>query len=188
MKLTATPLGIPEVVLLEHEAFEDERGYFMEVYKSGQFRELGLPELFVQLNESRSHRNVIRGLHFQWEPPNGKLMRVAEGAAFLVAVDIRHDSPTLGQWVAETITSEDKRQIWAPAGFARGICALADNTRVQYLCTGVYNGVTESGLRWNDPEIGVAWPVGNPLVSAKDRDAQTLREWLARPESKAFSV
>ncbi len=188
MKLTATPLAIPEVVLLEHQAFEDERGYFMEVYKREQFRELGLPELFVQLNESRSARNVIRGLHFQWEPPMGKLMRVVEGAAFLVAVDIRHDSPTLGKWVGETISAEDKRQIWAPAGFARGVCTLAGNTRVQYLCTGTYNGATESGLRWNDPEIGVAWPVSDPLVSAKDRNAQTLREWLAREESKNFSV
>jgi dTDP-4-dehydrorhamnose 3,5-epimerase len=188
MKLSATRLAIPEVVLLEHEAFEDERGYFMEVYKREQFRELGLPELFVQLNESRSARNVIRGLHFQWEPPMGKLMRVAEGAAFLVAVDIRHDSPTLGEWVAETISAEDKRQVWAPAGFARGLCALTDNTRVQYLCTGTYNGSAESGILFNDPEIGVSWPVSNPLVSAKDWGAQTLRQWLARVEAKNFST
>jgi dTDP-4-dehydrorhamnose 3,5-epimerase len=188
MKLTVTPLAIPDVVLLEHEAFEDERGYFMEVYKREVFREHGLPELFVQLNESRSARNVIRGLHFQWQPPMGKLMRVVEGAAFLVAVDIRHDSPTLGKWVGEAISAEDKRQIWAPAGFARGICTLADNTRVQYLCTGTYNGAAESGLRWNDPEIAVAWPISDPLVSAKDQKAQTFREWLARQESKSFSV
>lgn len=188
MKLTATRLAIPDVVLLEHKAFEDERGYFMEVYEREQFRELGLPELFIQLNESRSRRNVIRALHFQWEPPNGKLMRVAEGKAFLVAVDIRHKSPTLGQWVAETISSDEKRQIWAPAGFARGICALTDNTRVQYLCTGAYNGATNLALKWDDPEIGVAWPVRDPLVSEKDRDAQTLREWLARPESRVFAV
>jgi len=188
MKLTATPLAIPDVVLLEHDVFEDERGYFMEVYKREQFRELGLPETFVQLNESRSARNVIRGLHFQWEPPNGKLMRVVEGAAFLVAVDIRHNSPTLGRWVAQTITSNDKRQIWAPAGFARGICALADNTRVQYLCTGAYNGATNLALRWNDPEIGVPWPVSDPLVSEKDRTAQTLRQWLALEDSKNLSV
>ena len=188
MKLTATRLAIPDVVLLEHEVFEDERGYFMEVYKQDQFRALGLPELFVQLNESRSARNVIRGLHFQWEPPMGKLMRVVEGAAFLVAVDIRHDSPTLGRWVAETISAEDKRQLWAPAGFARGLCALADNTRVQYLCTGMYNGNAESGVLWKDPEIGLKWPVSDPLISAKDRTAQTLRQWLARAESKRFSV
>ena len=115
-------------------------------------------------------------------------MRVAHGAAFLVAVDIRHDSPTLGKWVAETVSADDRKQIWAPAGFARGICALEENTLVQYLCTGTYNAATESGLRWNDSEIGVAWPVRDPLVSDKDRRAQTLREWLARPEARSFSV
>jgi len=188
MKLAATPLAIPDVLLLEHEAFEDDRGYFMEVYRKDQFGEHGLPEVFVQLNESRSARGVIRGLHFQWDPPMGKLMRVAEGAAFVVAVDIRHDSPTLGRWVAETLSAEDKRQMWAPAGFARGLCALADKTRVQYLCTGVYNGKAESGIRWDDPEIGIPWPTKSPLVSAKDRDAATLREWLSRPESKNFSL
>jgi dTDP-4-dehydrorhamnose 3,5-epimerase len=117
-----------------------------------------------------------------------KLMRVAEGAAFLVAVDIRRNSPTLGRWVAETMSAEDKLQMWAPAGFARGVCALADNTRVQYLCTGSYNGSAESGILWNDPEVGVSWPVRDPLVSARDRSAQTFRQWLARAESKNFSV
>jgi dTDP-4-dehydrorhamnose 3,5-epimerase len=188
MRLIATRLAIPDVVLLEHETFEDARGYFMEVFKTGQFGELGLPDTFVQMNESRSARNVIRGLHFQWEPPMGKMMRVAHGAAFLVAVDIRHGSPTLGKWVGETITADDRKQIWAPAGFARGLCALEENTLVQYLCTGTYNGATESGLRWNDSEIGVAWPVRHPLVSDKDRSAQTFGEWLARPESRNFSV
>jgi dTDP-4-dehydrorhamnose 3,5-epimerase len=115
-------------------------------------------------------------------------MRVVEGAAFLVAVDIRHHSPTLGQWVAETITSDDRREIWAPAGFARGICALADNTRVQYLCTGTYNGDAESGINWRDRDIGITWPLDTPRLSAKDRNAQTLQEWLARPESKCFST
>jgi dTDP-4-dehydrorhamnose 3,5-epimerase len=188
MKLTTTKLAIPDVLLLEHEAFQDDRGYFMEVYKREHFRELGLPEMFVQFNESRSVCDVIRGLHFQWDPPMGKLMRVAEGSAFLVAVDIRHNSPTLGHWVGETISAEDKRQIWAPAGFARGICALADNTRVQYLCTGSYNASTEAGIRWDDPEIGVKWPIANPLLSEKDQHAQTLRDWLARDESKNFAL
>lgn len=187
MKLTATPLAIPDVVLLQHEAFEDDRGYFMEVYKRDQFREHGLPEVFVQLNESLSKRNVIRGLHFQWEPPMGKLMRVVQGAAFLVAVDIRHDSPTLGRWVGETISADSRLQLWAPAGFARGLCALADNTRVQYLCTGMYGAKAESGILWNDPEIGIRWPLDHPRLSAKDESAQTLRAWLARPEAKAFS-
>jgi dTDP-4-dehydrorhamnose 3,5-epimerase len=188
MKITTTRLAIPDVIVLEHEIFEDDRGYFMEIYKRDQFRELGLPESFVQLNESRSARNVIRGLHFQWEPSMGKLMRVAEGAALLVAVDIRYNSPTLGRWVAETLTAPDKRQIWAPAGFARGLCALAEGTRVQYLCTGTWNGSAESGIRWDDPEIGIRWPVSDPVVSEKDRNAQTLREWLARPDSRNFSV
>jgi dTDP-4-dehydrorhamnose 3,5-epimerase len=187
MRLSATPLKIPDVLLISHEAFEDDRGYFMEVYRQDEFRLAGLPETFVQLNESRSARNVIRGLHFQWEPPMGKLMRVAEGAAFLVAVDIRHNSPTLGQWVGETITADDKRQVWAPAGFARGLCALTENTRVQYLCTGTYNGKAESGILWNDPEIGVEWPVKRPVVSDRDRTAQTFREWLSATESQSFS-
>src|SRR3954468_11048862 len=103
MKLVATPLAIPDVVLLAHDSFDDDRGYFMEVFHPEHFQAVGLPGIFVQLNESRSARNVIRGLHFQWEPPMGKLMRVAEGAAFLVAVDIRHDSPTLGAWVGQIL-------------------------------------------------------------------------------------
>jgi dTDP-4-dehydrorhamnose 3,5-epimerase len=188
MKLTATPLAIRDVILIEHDSFTDDRGYFMEVFRRDVFRDAGLPAEFVQLNESRSKKNVIRGLHFQWDPPMGKLMHVVEGAAFVVAVDIRHDSPTLGRWVGENLTAEDKKQMWAPAGFARGVCVLAENTRVQYLCTGTYNGVAESGIRWNDPEIGLRWPVADAVVSAKDQTAQTLREWLARPESKNFSV
>jgi dTDP-4-dehydrorhamnose 3,5-epimerase len=188
MKLTATPLAIPDVLLVEHEAFEDERGYFMEVYKREDYRALGLPDVFVQLNESRSARNVIRGLHFQWDPPMGKLMRVAAGSAFLVAVDIRHNSLTLGKWVGETLSAGDKREMWAPAGFARGICALQAGTVVQYLCTGTYNGHAESGILWNDPEIDVRWPVTEPALSAKDRKAQTLRTWLARAESRNFAV
>lgn len=188
MKIKTTRLEIPDVILLEHEAFEDDRGYFMEVYKRDQFRELGLPEAFVQLNESRSAKNVVRGLHFQWDPPMGKLMRVADGEAFLVAVDIRHDSPTLGKWVGRTINATERKQIWAPAGFARGLCALRDGTRVQYLCTGSYNGSAEGGIRWDDPAIGIQWPASKPLLSAKDRSAPNLREWLALPEAKNFSV
>jgi len=188
MRIKTTRLEIPDVVLIEHEAFEDERGYFMEAYNRAEFRAHGLPDVFVQLNESRSGKNVVRGLHFQWDPPMGKLMRVVEGAAFLVAVDVRHDSPTVGKWVAQAFSADDKKQLWAPAGFARGVCTLREGTRVQYLCTGSYNGSAEGGIRWNDPAVGIPWPVAEPLVSAKDRNAPTLREWLARPESKNFSV
>ncbi|MDO8500608.1 MAG: dTDP-4-dehydrorhamnose 3,5-epimerase [Gemmatimonadaceae bacterium] len=186
MKLTIHKTTIPEVLLLEHGVFEDERGFFMEVYKQDQFHDAGLPDTFVQLNHSRSMKGVLRGLHFQWEPSMGKLMRVTEGAAYLVAVDVRRDSPTLGRWVAETVTESNRLQIWAPAGFARGFCVLSDFAQIQYLCTGVYNSSGESGIRWNDPKIGIPWPITNPTLSAKDERAQTLREWLARAESANF--
>ena len=118
----------------------------------------------------------------------GKLMRVTNGAAFLVAVDIRHDSPTLGQWVGETVTSENLRQLWAPAGFARGFCVLSDSADVQYLCTATYNPAAESGIAWNDSDIGIQWPTPTPVLSGKDAAADTLRQWLSRPEAKTFSV
>jgi dTDP-4-dehydrorhamnose 3,5-epimerase len=188
MKIKATRLEIPDVIALEHQPFTDHRGYFTEVWQRDEFRHVGLNEEFVQLNESRSAQNVIRALHFQWDPPMGKVMRVAEGAAFLVAVDLRHNSPTLGKWVGETLTADSIRQIWAPAGFARGICALAPNTRVQYLCTAFWNAKTDSDIRWDDPEVGIKWPIANPVLSDRDRNAPTLREWLARPEAKTFSV
>jgi len=186
MKVSATPLAIPDVVLIEHEVFRDERGFFMEIYRQDIFRSLGLPDDFVQVNQSRSIRNVVRGLHFQWEPPMGKLMRVTNGSAFVVAVDIRHDSPTLGQWVGEILTSENLRQMWAPASFARGFCVLSDVADVQYLCTGTYNHAAESGIAWNDPEIGIDWPTDRPILSGKDAGAASLRDWLSRPDSKNF--
>jgi dTDP-4-dehydrorhamnose 3,5-epimerase len=188
MKLTTRPLAIPDVLLLEHEVFEDARGFFMEVYRRDVLRDAGLHEEFAQLNHSRSVRNVIRGLHFQWDRPMGKLMRVTEGEAFLVAVDIRHGSPTIGDWVGETISAQNKRQLWAPAGFARGFCVLSEFAQIEYLCTAVYNPGGESGIRWNDPDVGIDWPVKEAIVSDRDGRAQSLHEWLARPESKAFSV
>jgi dTDP-4-dehydrorhamnose 3,5-epimerase len=117
----------------------------------------------------------------------GKLMRVTLGRAFLVAVDIRKGSPTLGQWVGVEASAENQRQVWAPAGFARGFCALSEVAVVQYKCTGLYNPRAESGIRWNDPQIGIAWPVEQPILSEKDARAQTLAEWLARPESDHFT-
>jgi dTDP-4-dehydrorhamnose 3,5-epimerase len=117
----------------------------------------------------------------------GKLMRVTSGTAFLVAVDIRKNSPSLGRWVAKTVSHEDRVMIWAPAGFARGFCVLSDWAEIQYLCTGTYNAAGESGIRWNDPELGIPWPIEKPFVSPKDGKAQTLAEWLERPESHYFS-
>jgi dTDP-4-dehydrorhamnose 3,5-epimerase len=186
VKVTLEPTAIPDVVVVAPEAFQDERGFFVEVYRRDLFAELGLPTEFVQLNHSRSARNVLRGLHFQWDPPMGKLMRVTQGRAFLVAVDIRDGSPSRGRWVGVTLDAADKKQLWAPAGFARGFCVVSDFAEIEYLCTGTYNPAGESGVLWNDPAIGIDWPVTEPILSAKDERAQTLAEWFARPESARF--
>lgn len=116
----------------------------------------------------------------------GKLMRVTAGAAFLVAVDIRKGSPTLGKWVGVEASAENRRCVWAPAGFARGFCALTDGTEIQYKCTGIYNNKAESAILWNDPRIGIEWPLTDVIVSDKDRNAQTLAQWLASPQSENF--
>ena len=187
MPFTVEDTAIPEVKLVRPRVFPDDRGFFMEVYRQDLFAELGLPARFLQLNHSRSSRGVLRGLHFQWDPPMGKLMRVPQGRAFLVAVDIRVGSPTLGKWVGVEMSSDEPRQLWAPASFARGFCVLSDHAEIEYLTTGTYNRATESGVRWNDPAIGIEWPVVDPILSAKDESAQYLREWLARPESANFT-
>jgi dTDP-4-dehydrorhamnose 3,5-epimerase len=158
----------------------------METFREDQFKAMGLPYHFVQDNHSRSAKGVVRGLHFQWDPPMGKLMRVSLGSAFLVAVDIRKGSPTLGQWFGTEVSAENRRQLWAPAGFARGFCVLSDIAEIQYKCTGLYNSKAESGVRWNDPRIGVQWPVDEPSLSQKDSEAQTLDQWLNKPESDHF--
>ena len=188
MPFTIEPTALDEVKIVVPRRMPDDRGFFMEVYRQDLFVELGLPDRFLQLNHSRSSRNVVRGLHFQWDPPMGKLMRVTVGRAFLVAVDIRVGSPTLGRWVGLEATADEPRQLWAPASYARGFCVLSDVAEIEYLTTGTYNRATESGIRWNDPAIGIDWPVAEPLLSAKDASAQSLAEWLARPEAANFRV
>jgi len=178
---------LEEVVVLEPDAHEDERGLFRETFRADGFSALGLPATFVQENQSRSRLGVVRGLHFQWDPPMGKLMRVVAGRAFLVAVDLRRDSPTLGRWHGVEIDAASDRMVWAPPSFARGFSALEDGTEVLYKCTGIYNKAGESGIRWNDPAIGIVWPVRDPILSAKDAAAQSLEDWLARAESKRFT-
>jgi dTDP-4-dehydrorhamnose 3,5-epimerase len=185
IKIKKTP--IKDVIIVTPECFEDERGFFAEVYRKDQFEELGLPSDFVQLNHSRSARNVLRGLHFQWQPSMGKLMRVTFGCAFLVAVDIRKGSPTLGKWFGTEVSAQSKEQVWAPAGFARGFCVLSDFAEIQYLCTGVYNNRCESGILWNDSRIGIEWPISNPVLSEKDKTAEPLSSWLERPESELLT-
>jgi dTDP-4-dehydrorhamnose 3,5-epimerase len=177
---------LEDVVVVLPDIFQDSRGFFTETYRTDQFKELGLPTNFAQDNHSKSAKGVVRGLHFQWEPPMAKLMRVTVGAAFLVAVDIRKGSPTLGQWVGIEASAENRRCVFAPAGFARGFCALVDGTEIQYKCTGIYNGGAESGILWNDPAIGIEWPLADVAVSDKDRRARTLEQWLATPESEFF--
>jgi dTDP-4-dehydrorhamnose 3,5-epimerase len=185
--LTIESCHLGKVVVLVPDVFRDERGYFMEVFRADRLGELGLPTNFAQQNHSYSKKGVLRGLHFQWEPPMGKLMRVTRGSAFLVAVDICPGSPSAGKWIGIEASEENRKQVWAPASFARGFCALSEDVEVQYLCTGVYNSKAESSIRWDDPDIGIAWPITPSLISAKDRQAQTLREWLASADAQHFS-
>jgi len=187
MQIAIDKTPIEDLVVVKSEVFEDERGFFMEVFRKDQFEQNGLPTDFVQLNHSASRKDVVRGLHFQWEPPMGKLMRVTVGTAFLVAVDIRKESPTLGKWFGIEASAENKIQLFAPACFARGFAVLSDYAEIQYMCTGIYGGPKgESGILWNDPEIGIDWPVKDPILSDKDKNAQTLAQWLERPESDHF--
>ncbi len=185
IRTEATPLDV--AVVVTPESFEDQRGFFYEAFREDVYREAGLPIRVVQLNHSKSAKGVIRGLHFQWEPPMGKLMRVTQGRAFLVCVDLRVDSPTLGKWFGREFDAAKKQALWAPASFARGFCALTDAVEIEYLCTGTYNGPCESGILWNDPAIGITWPIKDPTLSDRDRAAQTLAQWLARPESRRFT-
>jgi dTDP-4-dehydrorhamnose 3,5-epimerase len=186
LEITIEKTSIRDLIIVKPQIFRDERGFFSEIYRQDQFKNLGLPDTFVQMNHSGSSKGVTRGIHFQWDPPMGKLMRVSVGKAFLVAVDIRKGSPTLGKWFGTEVSPENGYQIWAPAGFARGFCVLSDYAEIQYLCTGIYSNKGESGIRWDDSEIGIKWPVVNPVLSKKDQTAQTFKEWLQRPESDNF--
>ena len=188
MKVHVQSTAIEAVKIVSPELFRDQRGFFQEVFRADEYAKAGLPTGFVQFNHSGSVKNTVRGLHFQWEPPMGKLMRVAKGAAFLVAVDLRKGSETLGKWVGVELSEDDRKLLWAPASFARGFAVLSDFAEIEYLTTGVYNGAGESGVLWSDPAIGVDWPVKEPILSAKDASAQTLAAWLARPEADHFKI
>ncbi|HFD39144.1 MAG TPA: dTDP-4-dehydrorhamnose 3,5-epimerase [Anaerolineae bacterium] len=170
-------LEIPEVVLIEARRFEDERGFFMETYKQSAFAAQGIVGPFVQSNRSHSVRGVLRGLHYQ-KPPQaqGKLVMVLSGAVLDVAVDIRRGSPTYGRWVGETLSAENGRMLWIPVGFAHGFCVLSERADVVYLVTAEYAPDLDRGIRWNDPEIGIRWPVDEPLLSPKDARLPLLRE------------
>lgn len=175
-----------DIKVIVPDVMTDHRGFFMESYRQDVFTDLGIPYEFKQDNHSRSVRGVVRGLHFQWDAPMAKLMRVTIGTVYLVAVDIRKGSPTLGQWFGVEASAENRRQVFAPPGFARGFCVLSEVAELQYKCTAIYNKHGEGGIRWNDPAIGIAWPVDEPILSEKDTLAPTLAEFLELPQADIF--
>ncbi|HNW27253.1 MAG TPA: dTDP-4-dehydrorhamnose 3,5-epimerase [Spirochaetota bacterium] len=177
MPFAFTNLEINGLVLVEPRVFPDDRGFFLESYKESEFTRAGIPFRFVQDNHSRSIRNVIRGLHFQRPPrAQGKLVRVIRGAVWDVAVDIRKDSPTYRRWLSLELSDENNRMLFIPPGFAHGFLALTDEVHLLYKCTEEYDAALDGGIRWDDPDIGVAWPVKDPVVSDKDRVLPYLRE------------
>lgn len=174
MKATAT--AIPDVIVIEPKIFGDERGFFFESYNEQVFTELtGVNPVFVQDNHSRSTQNVLRGLHYQIKQPQGKLVRVIVGEVFDVAVDLRKESPTLGQWVGEYLSAQNKKQLWVPAGFAHGFVVLSEQADFLYKTTNYYAPEYERCIRWDDPEIGIQWPDGmKPILSNKDEKGKSF--------------
>lgn len=166
------------VMILEPQAFEDERGFFMESYRYDRYASIGIPHIFVQDNHSMSvQAGTLRGLHYQLPPKaQTKLVRVVSGAIYDVAVDIRRDSPTFGQWVSVILSDDNRRQLLVPHGFAHGFCTLAPNTQVIYKVDEYYDAAADRGIRWNDAELGIPWPATKPILSAKDGLHPLLRE------------
>lgn len=171
-------LEIPEVILVEPRVFSDPRGFFMETYKRSEFAANGLPDLFVQDNHSHSTKGTLRGLHYQKLPQaQGKLVMAVQGEIFDVVVDIRRGSPHYGHWVGEVLSATNHWMLWVPAGFAHGFCVLSEEASVVYKVTGgEYNPESERGVIWNDPDIGIRWPLVTPLISEKDALLPTLKE------------
>ncbi|WP_429945520.1 dTDP-4-dehydrorhamnose 3,5-epimerase [Bibersteinia trehalosi] len=177
MKIIETK--IPEVKLLEPQVFVDERGFFMETFRDEWFKQNVANRTFVQENHSKSVKGVLRGLHYQTENTQGKLVRVVSGAVLDVAVDLRKSSPTFGQYVAEILSAENKRQLWVPEGFAHGFYVLSDEAEFVYKCTDYYNPKAEHSLIWNDPSVGIEWHLeGEPSLSAKDLAGKRLMECM----------
>jgi dTDP-4-dehydrorhamnose 3,5-epimerase len=187
--MVLTPRRLKGLYHVLPEVHGDARGFFFEAFNQDTVKSVGIDFNVVQHNQSRSEKGVVRGLHFQWNEPLSKFMRVIRGRAFVVAVDIRHDSPTLGQWEAKELSDENKEGSYASFGFATGFCALTDDTELEYYYDGLYNPAGESNIIWNDTRIGIVWPTeAIPILSPRDAAAGTLDEWLARPESKRISL
>lgn len=174
MKVGETSL--PGCVIIEPAVFGDDRGFFFENWNAERYRQFGLPGKFVQNNVSSSARGVLRGLHYQWPNPQGKLVSVLEGEAYDVAVDIRRGSPTFGRWTAVVLSAENKRQFWIPEGFAHGFAVLSERAIFSYLCTAQYDKAADAGVRWDDAAIGIDWPIDSPLLSEKDGKAPFLAD------------
>ena len=174
MKLIAT--GLPGVMILEPKVYVDARGFFMETWNQTYYADHGLPAVFVQDNLSFSHKGVLRGLHFQSPNAQGKLVNVLQGRVFDVAVDVRVGSPTMGEWVGVTLSSENKRQFYIPEGFAHGFCVMSETALFAYKCTKMYQPQLEYGVSWQDPELGIQWPIEKPLLSEKDWNYPSLRD------------
>jgi len=174
--LERLPTKLEGTVLLEPVVHGDDRGFFLESFRRDLWAEHGVEVEFVQHNHSRSARGTLRGLHFQTEPGQAKLVRCARGEIFDVAVDLRRDSPTFGHWEAHVLDDERHHQLFVPIGFAHGFAVLSDVADVAYLCSSVYDPATESGIAWDDPDVGIEWPIAEPLLSARDVDAPRLAE------------
>jgi len=178
LKLLPTPL--PGVLLVEPRVFRDERGFFLEVWNASRFASQGLDVAFVQDNHSLSHQGTLRGLHVQLPNSQGKLIRCTEGAIFDVAVDIRRDSPTFARWFGLELSAENFRQLWVPPDFAHGFCVLSGRAQVEYKCTTFYDPAAEIAIAWDDPAIGVSWPIASPFLSPRDRTALRLEDLVDR--------
>jgi len=174
MKVSETEL--PGVLIVEPDRFGDARGFFQEIWHEGRYGEAGIPGPFVQDNMSLSAQGVLRGLHYQNPHAQGKLVYVLQGEAFDVAVDVRLGSPTFGKWTGVTLSGDTGRQFYIPPGFAHGFCVTGESALFAYKCTDFYNPETEGAIRWNDPAIGIDWPVSDPTVSGKDADAPLLAD------------
>jgi len=177
MPFISQPLAIPDVVLIEPKVFLDKRGFFLEVYKKNEFKDLGIAAGIDQINHSKSCKNVLRGLHYQKEPfAQTKLVCVVSGAIFDVAVDIRQGSPSFGKWVSAELTSDNKKMLFIPKGFAHGFCVLSDTAEIEYYCSGEYAPKEERGIKYDDPTLNIAWPIDHPIISDKDAKYPGLKD------------
>lgn len=182
MTITVQTTPLEGVLVVQPPIFRDARGFFLESYHRAKYAEIGIPDEFVQDNHSRSSQGVVRGLHYQdMTAPMGKLVRCTLGALFDVAVDLRAGSPTFGRWFGVELSADNVKQLWIPAGFAHGFAALTELAEIQYKCNSLYAPASEGAVMWNDPDIGIDWPVTNPTISARDGQAASFKQYQARP-------